>query len=267
MILPGLVSVTFRQLDPGEIIALAREAGLRGIMWGCDVHVKAGQPALAREIGRMTLDAGLEIEGLGSYYRAGSDQSDTSFERELENALAVGAPRIRVWAGVKGSGVATARDRDAVAEDLRRCDELARAAGVQVALEFHGDTLTDTAESAAALFRELSGTGVRLYWQPPNGLAKAEALAGLRLVLPWVDNVHVFHWLMQDGHQIRRPLSEGTPVWLDYLRVLEEAGRPRWAMLEFVADDSPTQLLDDARQLRRWLTGLAAPRSTETPAA
>lgn len=256
MILPGLVSVTFRQLDPQEIITLTKEAGLRGIMWGGDVHVKADQPALAREIGRMTTDAGLEIEGLGSYYRAGANQPGQSFERELESALALGAPRIRVWAGTKGSAAATAKDRAAVAADLRRCDELARAAGVQVVLEFHGDTLTDTAESAATLLRDLSDTSVRLYWQPPNGMPKAAALAGLHLVLPWVDNVHVFHWRIENGQQIRLPLADGADVWPDYLRTLAEAGSERWAMMEFVPGDDPAQLLVDARQLREWLAEL-----------
>lgn len=258
MILPGLVSVTFRQLQPEEIIALTREAGLRGIMWGGDVHVKADQPALAREIGKMTTDAGLEIEGLGSYYRAGSNQPGQSFERELESALALGAPRIRVWAGIKGSRDATEADRAMVAADLRRCDELARAAGVQVVLEFHDGTLTDTAESAAALLHDLADTKVRLYWQPPNGMPKAEALAGLRLVLPWVDNVHVFHWLIRNGEQVRLPLADGAEVWPDYLRTLAEAGGNRWAMMEFVRGDDPAQLLADARQLRQWLAELPA---------
>jgi len=256
MILPGLVSVTFRQLHPREIIALAKEAELRGIMWGGDVHVKADQPALTREIGRMTTDAGLEIEGLGSYYRAGSDQPGQSFERELESALALGAPSIRVWAGTKGSKTATAEDRATVAADLRRCSELAGAAQVQVALEFHGDTLTDTAESAAALLCDLSDTSVQLHWQPPNGMPKTEALAGLHLVLPWVESIHVFHWRIQNGEQIRLPLADGHEVWPDYLRALAETGRGRWAMMEFVKGDAPSQFLADARQLRNWLAEL-----------
>jgi sugar phosphate isomerase/epimerase len=258
MILPGLVSVTFRKLDPAEIIALTQQAGLRGIMWGGDVHVRPGEPALAQEIGRMTIDAGLVVESLGSYYRAGDEKPGQSFERELESAVALGAPRIRAWAGPKGSAQADAADRAAVAEDLRRCDELARASNIQIALEFHGGTLTDTAESAAALLRDLSGTDVRLYWQPPNGMPKTEALAGLHLVLPWVDNVHVFHWLIRNGEQIRLPLSDGAAVWPEYLRAVETMEKDRWAMLEFVKDDEPAQLLADARQLRDWLQELSS---------
>ncbi len=38
----GLVSVTFRQLSPEEIVRVAREAGLTVIEWGGDVHVPPG---------------------------------------------------------------------------------------------------------------------------------------------------------------------------------------------------------------------------------
>jgi sugar phosphate isomerase/epimerase len=250
MIRPGLVSVTFRHLDPPEIIALAVEAGLNGISWGGDVHVPATRPDVAQQIGGMTRDAGLEIEGYGSYYRAGGGHA---FEKELENTLALGARRIRIWAGTKESASIDHSEREAITHDLRRCGDLAREAGVTVALEFHSHTLTDTAESAAALMRDLRGTEVRLYWQPPNGMPRTEALAGLRLVLPWVDHVHVFHWLIRDGEQIRLPLSEGAAVWPEYLRALADANHDRWALLEFVKNDDPAQLLADARQLRQWL--------------
>ena len=38
----GLVSITFRELNPLEIIRLVSKAGLDGIEWGGDVHVPHG---------------------------------------------------------------------------------------------------------------------------------------------------------------------------------------------------------------------------------
>ena len=42
MIHTGLVSVTFRKLEPAEIVDLVKQAGLQGIEWGGDIHVPHG---------------------------------------------------------------------------------------------------------------------------------------------------------------------------------------------------------------------------------
>lgn len=63
MIEPGLVSVTFRQLCPDEIIELVRQARLGSIAWSGDVHVPLNDPDRARRIGRRTRSAGLEVAG------------------------------------------------------------------------------------------------------------------------------------------------------------------------------------------------------------
>lgn len=266
MVLPGLVSVTFRQLSPKEVLSLAVEADLRGITWGGDVHVPPGQLRHAREVGRMTADAGLEIEGFGSYYRAGMENPDGFFEENLETAVALGAPRIRVWAGAKDAETANEADRAAVVADFRRCAVLARQAGVRIMLEFHGGTLTNTAESAEALMRELGDTNISLYWQPPNGLPKDQVLAGLKRVLPWVDSIHVFHWIIDaSGNLQRLPLVDGCSAWDGYLKLLVPPEGARWAMLEFVSDDAPEQFLADARQLHGWLNRLGTLAAGEIP--
>src|SRR6187549_164575 len=94
----GLVSVTFRQLPPREIVDLARRAELGGIEWGGDVHVPAGDAGRAREVRAMTEDAGLSIVAYGSYYRAG-EEDEAAFAPVLDSACALGAPAIRIWAG------------------------------------------------------------------------------------------------------------------------------------------------------------------------
>ena len=38
----GLVSITFRNKTPREIVALMKRAGLSQVEWGGDVHVKPG---------------------------------------------------------------------------------------------------------------------------------------------------------------------------------------------------------------------------------
>ena len=69
MIKAGICSITFRRKNPDEIVRLAEQAGLDAIEWGGDVHVPAGDTAVARRVGQITLDAGLSVSSYGSYER------------------------------------------------------------------------------------------------------------------------------------------------------------------------------------------------------
>jgi 3-dehydroshikimate dehydratase len=254
MITPGLVSVTFRQLPPGQIVALAAEAGLASVEWGGDVHVPHGDVARAMEVQRMTADAGLVSSAYGSYYRAGvSGAQGPTFGAVLETALELRAPLVRVWAGIVGATEADATTRRAVADDLVRiCDEAARV-NLGVSLEFHANTLTDTAESALGLIREVNHPNLTSFWQPPNGMAAEDALRGLERLLPHVRNLHVFHWWPDRHHRL--PLADGATRWRRYLAAVDAPGPPvRHASLEFVAGHDVEAFRRDAAVLIRLLS-------------
>lgn len=250
----GLLSVTFRKLGVDEIVALTREAGLAAIEWGGDLHVSHGDVDVARRVARATADAGLAVSAYGSYYRAAASESQgLTFASVLESAVALGADTIRVWAGVKGSAQTTPSEREAVASDLRRVCGLAAERGVRVALEFHAGTLTDDVDACVALLRAVDAPNLATGWQPPNGMPTEACVDGLRKVLPWLANVHVFHWWPTSAD--RHPLAEGEARWLTFLDVLRAETPParRFASLEFVRGDDVEQFRDDAATLRRWL--------------
>jgi 3-dehydroshikimate dehydratase len=236
-ILPGLVSVTFRQLTPAEIVTLAAQHGMRAIEWGGDVHVPTGDLAAARDVAGRCADAGIAVEAYGSYYRASGD-----FGPVLETALALGAPRIRVWAGQRGSAEET--DRAAVVDDLRRVAEIAE--GVEVAVEYHANTLTDTLPSALDLFHQVPA--LKPYWQPPIGSTTADALEAVPALSPVA--AHVFSWDDTGG---RLPLAARADLWLPVLKELAALPGTRHALLEFVRDDDPAAFAEDAAVLREWL--------------
>lgn len=256
MLLPGIVSVTFRRLAPQEVVAVAVEASLAGIEWGGDIHVPAGDLRLAAEVARMSADAGLEVSAYGSYYRAGASGtggggSDGGFGSVLETAVALGAPTVRVWAGKHGSSAVTQSERESIVSDLKRICDLSEAAGISVSTEFHAGTLTDTASSAVRLLEEGSRPNLFTFWQPPNGAPADDCLAGLRTVLPFLSNLHVFHWWPDTDD--RRPLAEGSDRWREYLRLAATAPGHHFASLEFVERDDIECFLRDARTLLRWL--------------
>src|SRR5205085_6357740 len=136
----GLCSVTLRTRSVAEVLAVMTAAGLSCVEWGGDRHVPAGDVEAAAAALRLGLDAGVRVASYGSYFRAGPHGPD-EFIPVLRSAVALHAPRIRIWAGDTGSAVATAEQRRAVAAVSRTAAAMAADEGVRVSFEYHGGTL------------------------------------------------------------------------------------------------------------------------------
>ncbi|WOO39413.1 sugar phosphate isomerase/epimerase family protein [Rubellicoccus peritrichatus] len=252
----GLVSITFRQLSPSQIVDLCLKADVSAIEWGGDIHVPHGEVDIAREVGQMTRDAGLEIASYGSYYKSvDSENGDLPFSKVLETAVALGAPRIRVWAGGKGSADASPEYRSSIVENLRTIAAAAAEHGVVVDLEYHANTLTDDNASAVSLMREVNHPNLRSLWQPSFAFSYEEQVQALVDIAPWLDYLHVYTWIEENGNCVRHPLAKGELQWKVFF---EEAAKhvPPYALIEFVADDRPEQFLEDAKALNHWLNSL-----------
>jgi 3-dehydroshikimate dehydratase len=248
MIIPGLCSITFRQLAAAEIIALAAENGLGAIEWGGDIHVPAGRINLAREVGRRSAEAGLRTPSFGSYFRVTPDSHSAEFAPVVETARALGAETIRVWADGKSSREMDADYFRRLADAGRRLCETAAPAGCRVGFEWHLGTATDTDESARRLLEAIDHPAACLYWQPRQKTAFPERLAGLREILGCLAHLHVFQWIGERDQRLA--LAEGAAEWRSYLACAAEAPGDRCAYLEFVAEDSVAALVQDAATLR-----------------
>jgi hypothetical protein len=237
VITPGLVSVTFRQLDPATIVSLASAAGLRAIEWGGDVHVP--DESAGRRVAALTAEAGLRVAGFGSYLRLGHGGDPHAV---VSTAAALGAPLVRVWAGRLPSASAGRDQWSAVVAAAREVARLASDVGLDVAFEYHRNTLTDTRESALRLLTDVDRPNVGTLWQPEPTRSVVANLGDLASVLPWLRNVHVFTWAPDRS---RLPLDPAP--WTRYLGALD--GVDRCALLEFVAGDDPARLDADASTL------------------
>jgi sugar phosphate isomerase/epimerase len=244
----GLLTISFRQLEPQTIVDLVKEAQLDCIEWGGDLHVPHGDIAAAEAAAAMTVEAGLEVAAYGSYYRVGVSEGDgLAFQSVLDSAIALGAPVIRVWAGIKGSAEADQEDRDKTVEDSLRIADLAAAHDITLVYEWHSRSLTDTLESGLRLIQAVDHSHVKTLWQPDPDHTVEENLAELTAVSDYLVNLHVYHWVGEE----RRPLEEGKEDWKQYFEVAAAAPGEHSAMLEFVRDDSPEAFLEDAETLRR----------------
>ena len=228
MITPGLLSVTFRKLTPLEIVGLVRTAGLQVIEWGGDIHVPPGDAATAREVRRITEDAGLAVAAYGSYYRlCVGDGPD--FSAVLESAVALGAPEIRVWAGNKGTFESDeAHFQTVVAESLRLAD-FAQKAGIVIAFEFHGGTINDMAIHGLDLVPWLTGVDFRRVvaartWQagPPPGSQFRNAGQFMMELANGAGLVADVSYFAPNSHGYTLPLYWRVTLW-GSLGVLEAA--------------------------------------------
>lgn len=250
-LIPGLVSVTFRELQPAEILDLCVRAKLEMIEWGGDVHVPHGDLGQARKVARLTEDAGLQLSTYSSFYRAGVSEHDgLAFETVVQTAKALGASSVRVWSGNKASHRADAAYRSWVVDELKRISCIAADVSMSVVLECHSNTLTDTYVSTRALLDEVDQPNCKVTWQIFPGQDFEVSLEGLHMLKPELHSLHVTHF-GRNGSE-RKPITEAQENWMNYLELASDCDYPVPALLEFVKDDDPQQFLKDASQLCEW---------------
>lgn len=241
----GLCSVTLRRLPAAQVARLAAASGLRAVEWGADVHAPPGDAGAVAAARAAATEHGLAVSSYGSYFRPGVT-ADAEFEQVAAAAVALGAPRVRIWAGAAGSADVDSDGRAAVVRGAQHAADLAAAYGLELGFEFHGGTLTDTVPSTLRLLEEVDRPNVTTYWQPPLGAPAEAAIAGLQAVQERVCAVHVFSWW---PYQERLPLRDRDGLWRAVLALLRGLGRPVDALLEFVPDDDPDLLGREATTL------------------
>jgi len=247
MIKSGVVSVTFRNKSPKELIDISTKAGLQAIEWGSDVHVPVGNLSLAREVRDMTISSGLDVASYGSYYYVGMDEEE--FKPYLETAIELGAPNIRVWAGKYHSKTTDYTYWQHVTEDAYRISEEAAKAGVTISAEYHAKSLTDSIDSALRFLEMGKSDNLYSYWQQPVFVATEDQYPEMVRLFNTgkLTNIHVY--AEYTPAIIRRLLEEDAPAWRKFLSTLKTDDKLRYALLEFVKDDSDEVFFKDCATL------------------
>jgi len=256
---PGLCSVTFRDLAPADIITLAAEAGIAGIEWGADVHLPVGDLERAGDVAARSADAGVACASYGTYLGARGPIDDRSaVAAACETAATLGTTNLRVWAPLGDDPTVDHDRRATITDGLRLAAEVAAGHAMTIGLEFHARTLTETADSAGRLMTDIGAPNAFSYWQPNLWTQTPHDVAGhveeMRAMRPHLSHLHTFWWLA--GGQ-RLPLADGADLWPTIIAETEATTNgwsgPRYAFLEFVADDDPAALRRDAATLLGWL--------------
>lgn len=253
----GLCTISDKERSVEEVIELAGETGYDGVeIWGKD-HVGDGSPERGRQIAETADEHGLEIPVYGSYLRCGTDEFDAELTHELEIAEQLGVDLIRVWAGRQEYSDHDDDHWDAIVADLDRLTERAATHGVDVTIEKHVGTVTNTREGARRLIEVIDDDRCGLNYQPGFSIPEDELERESETLAPLSNNIHL-QAVRERGERNRCPLAE---AFYDLETVLEpflkngngnENGFDGYANVEFVTDEHPYHdaIADDLRYVR-----------------
>ncbi|MBQ7353653.1 MAG: TIM barrel protein [Clostridia bacterium] len=253
----GLVSISFRKKSIDELIKATKDAGLKYIEWGGDVHIPMGNVKLARQVKRKMHGAGLKCESYGSYFGLMyhcDEHFPLPFKKVLKTAKALGANTVRVWLGWPNCGCKKGKCQYICSKHYQKTVSLtkdlcnqAKKYGLTLSIECHFATLTDDYHDTLKFLNEVGCDNLKLYWQPNHSRSFEYNLEALSALLPYITNVHVFNW---DTSAKKFPLNEGKCEWCEYLRVLnDENNKDRIYFLEFMPDGEITSLPCEANTL------------------
>ncbi|MBR5543384.1 MAG: sugar phosphate isomerase/epimerase [Oscillospiraceae bacterium] len=248
MIKPGLCSVSFRSKTPAEIISLASQAGLTSIEWASDSHVREGDVTTAKEVRKMTEDAGLEVSSYGSYFRIGLG---TDIVPYLESAKALGAKEIRIWGGPHPSKYMFFYQRQSLVREAREISDIAADYGITLSTECHSATITDTPESLLFFMFEVNKENFRTYWQPLLHIPEEEQMNALKAVYASgkLTNLHTYQIKLNCNTSSSHLISEGYDEWLERFSIFKDDKTVRHALIEFVKNSSDESFFSDAKTL------------------
>lgn len=186
----GLCTISNREADVETVLEQAADAGYDGVeVWGKD-HVGDGSPETCREIADRAAELGLEILVYGSYLRPGTEDYEDAAEHELAVAERLGADRIRVWAGSREYEDCSDDHWEGVVADLRDLTDRAADTDVDVTVEKHAGTVTNTLEGARRLIEAVDDERCRLNYQPTFSVSAERIEAEVDVLAPLSNNVH-----------------------------------------------------------------------------
>ena len=242
MLTPGLVSVSFRSLSFEEIIRIAKEAGLKGIEWGSDVHAPYTDTKRLDAIREAGEKAGIACCSYGTYFRLGVTPME-ELGGYIAAAKRLGTDILRLWCGDKSTALYTEEEKAAL---FAACQEAAQIAGkenVILCMECHPNTFTEELCGALELMETVASPNFRMYWQPNQHRTEEEKNEYARMIAPYAMHLHVYNWCKTDAF----PLREGIAKWKRYL---ENFAGDRMLLLEFMPHHLPEELNAEADALR-----------------
>jgi sugar phosphate isomerase/epimerase len=242
----GLVSVSFRDKTPEEILKAMQRVGLSYIEWGSDVHAPCTDTARLQELAALQTRYGITCCSFGTYFRLGKTPH-AELPDYIAAAKTLGTDILRLWCGTKGGAEMTEDERESLLDICRAAAELAAREGVVLCMECHKKTFTERPADAVWLMKQVSSPHFRMYWQPFQWQTVQENRKNAAQIAPFAAHIHVFNWKGED----KLPLGDAVAEWQAYLA---HFSTPRTLLLEFMPDGQLESLAAEVSALRE-ITG------------
>lgn len=246
----GLVSISFRDKSPSEIIEAVKDARLCCIEWGSDVHAPCDDLEKLKKLTLLQEKYGISCSSYGTYFRLGvNDVSELT--KYINAAKILGTDIIRLWCGDKSPYKYLKNEKKLLFKACADAAEIARENNIKFCLECHNHTYTETKESALEIMEYVSSPWFCMYWQPNQFKSFDENIEYIRLLKKYVEHLHVFNWVEEK----RFPLFEAKSDWHKYLM---EFGTGKTVLLEFMHDNRIESLKTEAETLKEIVTSVNA---------
>lgn len=239
----GLVSVSFRQLEPNEIIKLCKANNLHIIEWGSDIHAPCDNEARIEEIVSLQKDNDIISSSYGTYFRIGVHDT-RELDTYIRAAKKLGTRILRLWCGEKNYEDLSPEEREFIISESKKAARIAEDAGVTLCMECHNKTFTNCVAGALELMEAVDLPAFRMYWQPNQYRSLEENLEYAKIIAKYTKVIHVFNWENKNKY----PLSEAIEIWVKYLSCFDGS---QTLLLEFMPDGKPETLFAEAEALRK----------------
>ena len=230
----GLVSVSFRSLEPKQIAELCRKNGLEYIEWGSDIHAPCTDSARIGEIIDLQADYGIKCSSYGTYFRIGTNEASELYSY-IDAAKKLGTDILRLWCGDKNYTDMTPDERDYIIAESKKAAKIAEECGVTLCMERHNKTFTNCLEGALELMKSADSPNFQMYWQPNQFRTLEENLEYAVKIAKYVKVIHVFNWEGKNKY----PLCDAIEIWQKYLSFFDGSQK---LLLEFMPDGKPESL-------------------------
>ncbi|MBR5505375.1 MAG: TIM barrel protein [Clostridia bacterium] len=237
----GVVSVSFRQHSPREIIQAASNAGLDCIEWGSDVHAPCNNDDAISEIVALQKEFGISCSSYGTYFYLGRDDV-AELHDYAAAAKRLGTDTLRLWCGTKGSAEYSEDEKQEFFDLCKRAAQIAQEENVRLCMECHAHSYTDEPDAALELMHSVNSPHFLMYWQANQNESLEYNLGYAKLIAPYTVNLHVFNIT----GTVKNPLAEAKDTWLQYIDIF---GGDRALLLEFMPDNKIESLEAEAKAL------------------
>ncbi len=239
----GLVSVSFRSLEPAEIVELCQKNGLGFIEWGSDVHAPCGDIQRLEEIISLQDKYSIKPSSYGTYFRIGVNDPSELYSY-ISAAKRLGTDILRLWCGDKNYTDMSAKERNIIISESKKAARIAEECGVTLCMECHNKTFTNCLEGALELMGAVDSPHFRMYWQPNQFRTLEENLEYAERIAKYTKVIHVFNWEGKGKY----PLADAVDLWKRYLSFFDGSQK---LLLEFMPDGKPESLGSESEALRR----------------